>query len=126
MVPILILGAWISILCSLNKSTLLGLGQPRYAAIGSAARFIWLLIALPLSLSHVGFVGCIMVIAVSDIFRYAAAFLGLMATSDFVRQTGSRGNASDAGPSRDFRMDALELRAGHFLPEPSDLEIEAK
>ena len=31
--PLLIIGGWFSILCSLNKLTLLGLGAPRYGAI---------------------------------------------------------------------------------------------
>lgn len=76
MAPILIIGAWISILCSLNESTLLGLGAPRYGAIGYSMKFGWLLVGLPLSLSHYGPVGGIVVIAISDVFRYPPAIIG--------------------------------------------------
>ena len=76
MATILITGAWVSILCSLNESTLLGLGKPRYGAIGNSLKFGWLLIALPLSFNYYGVLGSIMVIAISDIFRYMSVIIG--------------------------------------------------
>jgi len=76
MVPVLIMGAWISILCSLNESTLLGIGKPRYGAIGYSLKFIWLLIGLPFSFNHFGVLGSIIVVAISDIFRYVSIVAG--------------------------------------------------
>jgi O-antigen/teichoic acid export membrane protein len=76
MAPVLIIGAWISILCSLNESTLLGFGKPRYGAIAYSMKFCWLLVGLPLSFSHYGPVGSIIVIAVSEVFRYVGGFIG--------------------------------------------------
>jgi len=76
MTPILIMGAWVSILCSLNESTLLGLGTPRYGAVGYSMKFVWLLIGLPLSLSYYGLLGGVIVIAASDVFRYPSVFVG--------------------------------------------------
>jgi O-antigen/teichoic acid export membrane protein len=76
MAPILITGSWISILCSLNESTLLGLGKPSYGAIGNSMKFGWLLFGLPLSFLHYGPTGAIIVIALSDAFRYTPVFIG--------------------------------------------------
>ena len=76
MAPLLIIGGWFSILCSLNESTLLGLGAPRYAAIAYSVKFLWLLVGLPLGINKFGPVGGIIAIAISDIFRYPAVFFG--------------------------------------------------
>jgi uncharacterized membrane protein len=76
MVPLLITGGWISILSSLNESTMLGIGTPRYGAIGYSLKFIFLLIGLPLSFNHFGVVGSIGVIAGSDVFRYLSVAVG--------------------------------------------------
>ena len=81
MAPVLIAGTWISILCSLNESTLLGLGKPNYAAIGFSLKFCWLLMGLPLSLSYFGIFGCLVVIAVSDVFRYTIVLFGQLRQS---------------------------------------------
>ena len=42
MVPVLIIGTWISLLCSVNESTLLGFGKPQYATAGFSFKFAWL------------------------------------------------------------------------------------
>ena len=76
MVPILITGAWISVLCSLNESTLLGIGRPRFGAIGYGLKFCFLLVSLPLSFNSFGTLGGIVVIAVSDVFRYVSLVIG--------------------------------------------------
>jgi O-antigen/teichoic acid export membrane protein len=76
MLPILLLGAWITVLANLNDSTLLGIGKPNYAAFGSAAKFAFLLVGLSLSLSHYGVAGAVAAVAVSDIFRYIPILIG--------------------------------------------------
>jgi O-antigen/teichoic acid export membrane protein len=76
MVPVLIVGAWISILCSLNESTLLGIGKPRYNAIGYALKFAVLLVGLPLGFTYFGMPGCIVVVAASDLPRYVSIVMG--------------------------------------------------
>jgi O-antigen/teichoic acid export membrane protein len=76
MAPVLIIGAWISILCSLGESALLGLGKPRYGAMGNSMKFGWLLIGLPFGFGHFGPVGAIVVIAASDVFRYISVIIG--------------------------------------------------
>ena len=76
MVPVLIIGTWVSLLCSVNESTLLGFGKPQYATAGFSFKFAWLLVGLPFCFAHFGPVGAILVIAVSDIFRYLPALIG--------------------------------------------------
>jgi O-antigen/teichoic acid export membrane protein len=76
MVPVLIIGAWVSILCSLNESILLGIGRPRYNAIGYASKFGFLLLGLPVSLTYFGVLGCIMLVAASDAPRYVSILGG--------------------------------------------------
>jgi len=76
MLPFLTLGVWFSIICNINESILLGYGRPQFAAIGNAIRFIWLLVGLPFGFTQHGFFGVILVVAVSDLFRYIPILIG--------------------------------------------------
>jgi O-antigen/teichoic acid export membrane protein len=76
MVPVLIVGGWVTTLCSVNESTLLGIGTPRYGAIGSGLKYVFLLVALPLSFRSFGTLGAIAVVAVSDACRYIPTYIG--------------------------------------------------
>jgi O-antigen/teichoic acid export membrane protein len=76
MLPILIIGAWVSTLCSVNESTLLGLGRPSYGALANSLKFGYLVVALPLVFTTYGSRGSVLVIAASDIFRYVPIALG--------------------------------------------------
>lgn len=76
MLPVLIIGAWFSLLASVNESTLLGLGKPSYTAISNTLKFTFLLVALPLGVAASGLLGGIVVVAVSDLFRYLPIFAG--------------------------------------------------
>jgi O-antigen/teichoic acid export membrane protein len=78
MLPIMALGVWFSILCNVNESVLFGFGRPQYAAIGNMVKFGWLLIGLPIGYTSFGFFGIIVVVAVSDFFRYFPLFIGQM------------------------------------------------
>jgi len=76
MLPLLLIGSWPSILAYLNESTLLGLGKSSYSAIANSAKFAFLLIGMPISVTALGVFGGILVIALSDIFRYFPMLLG--------------------------------------------------
>ena len=76
MLPVLTVGSWFSILANVSKSMLLGLGKPSYGAISNGLKFIFLLIALPLSVEVYGLVGGIAVIAVVDLVRYLPILIG--------------------------------------------------
>jgi O-antigen/teichoic acid export membrane protein len=76
MLSILILGGWFSTLCSVNESTLLGLGRPSYGAIANSIKLGYLLVAMPLSFSAYGSRGSVIVIAASDLLRYFPILMG--------------------------------------------------
>lgn len=77
MLPILIIGAWFSILSGTNESILLGFGRPSYAAFGSSLKLAWLLVGLPAAYKLHGPVGAVFIIGVSDVWRYLPGLLGL-------------------------------------------------
>jgi O-antigen/teichoic acid export membrane protein len=76
MLPALIVGSWFSILAYINESTLLGLGKSSYSAMGNGLKFAFLLIGLPLSFEVYGFIGCILVVILADLFRYIPTYMG--------------------------------------------------
>jgi O-antigen/teichoic acid export membrane protein len=76
MLPFLVIGSWFSILAYLNESTLLGLGKPSYSATSNSAKLVFLLIGLPLSVTAFGLVGGILVLVLSDLFRYFPILIG--------------------------------------------------
>ena len=76
MLPILILGAWFSILCNLNESSLMGLGRPNYSAFGNGAKFGLLLIGLTFGVARYGIPGGVIAVAVSDLGRYFPILIG--------------------------------------------------
>jgi O-antigen/teichoic acid export membrane protein len=76
MLPVLVLGAWFSILAYLNESTLLGLGKPSYTAISNALKFVFLLISLPIGFRFYNLTGCIAVVVLADAFRYIPISIG--------------------------------------------------
>jgi O-antigen/teichoic acid export membrane protein len=70
MLPLLVIGSWFSLLANVNESKLLGLGKPSYSAIANSSKFIFLLIGLPLGVMVFGLLGGIVVVTLSDLFRY--------------------------------------------------------
>jgi len=76
MLPVLIIGAWFSILSNINESTLLGLGRPQYSAVANGAKFGFQSIGLMLAVGHFGVVGGVLVVAISDFCRYIPILVG--------------------------------------------------
>ena len=76
MLPIFIVGAWFSILSNVNESILLGLGKPSYGAIASCVKFGWILIGVPFGYQQYGALGVVVVVAISDNFRYIPILVG--------------------------------------------------
>jgi O-antigen/teichoic acid export membrane protein len=76
MLPILIVGAWFSTVAMINESTLLGLGRPFYLTVGYSVRFVLLVFGLPISLKFGGLVGGIVALAMIEMCRYIAIFVG--------------------------------------------------
>ena len=76
MLPVLMLGAWLSTLSTINEATLLGLGKPSYGAIANGAKFAALLVGMPLSIHLYGLVGGLFVVSLSDFWRYFPVLVG--------------------------------------------------
>jgi len=76
MLPVLVLGAWFSILANINEATLLGLGKPSYSAVANASKFAALLIGLPLGVKSFGLIGGIFVVGLADLPRYIPILIG--------------------------------------------------
>lgn len=76
MLPILLVGVWGAILCSINEYALLGVGKPLYGAAGNMAKLASLAIGIPAGLYFQGLLGAILVIAFSDLCRYLIILFG--------------------------------------------------
>lgn len=70
MLPFLLVGVWYSILSIVFESIVYGTGRPALNAWGNAAKLLWLVVALPLSLAQEGFLWALVVIAAADVPRY--------------------------------------------------------
>jgi O-antigen/teichoic acid export membrane protein len=87
MLPLLLTGVWFTILASINEYTLLGIGRPVYGVVGSAMKFLYLLIFLPYFFRHYGMLGAVACIAMADLVRIPAIFIGqLRERFSFLRQ----------------------------------------
>jgi len=76
MLPILIFGAWITILANFNESSLLGIGRPNFNVLANAAKFVFILAGLALYVPHYGVMGGVVVVAASDLCRYGPILYG--------------------------------------------------
>jgi O-antigen/teichoic acid export membrane protein len=76
MLPILLFGVWLSMICSVNEFSMLGRGKPAYNVIGNSLKLIYYLVMLPLSYQKAGILGMMVAIAVSDLGRYIAIGVG--------------------------------------------------
>lgn len=76
MLPVMLLGVWASILCSMNEYALLGVGKPAYGAFGNMTKITLLASGIPLALHFTGIAGTIVIVALSDYGRYVPILVG--------------------------------------------------
>lgn len=76
MLPLLLFGVWLTILCMMNEYTLLGVGRPLYGVAGNTLKLAYFFLVLPLSFQHFGILGAISAIAVSEVGRYLVIAVG--------------------------------------------------
>ncbi len=76
MLPVMLLGVWGSILCSMNEYALLGVGKPLYGAAGNLTKLVCLVVGIPIALHTIGLLGTILVVALSDFCRYIPILIG--------------------------------------------------
>jgi O-antigen/teichoic acid export membrane protein len=77
MMPILCSGVWFSVLFYTMDATLMALGKPFYAAQSNFARFLIILIGIPLAHHYAGILGVVLIIALSDVPLYCVNLYGL-------------------------------------------------
>lgn len=75
--PMLAFGMWLLILISTIESGLLSIGKPKYAAVGSIVKFLYMVIAVPFSFRLAGEYGAVISIALNDIPSYIVINFGL-------------------------------------------------
>lgn len=71
MLPPLLLGAWATILCSINEYVLIGRGQPQVGTVASLVKLAYLLAGLPAGFAAGGMLGALAILVTADIVRYA-------------------------------------------------------
>ena len=76
MLPVLAIGLWFTILSTVNEWTLIGIGRPIYSTLSNGLKLAWILVALPIATIHYGVLGAVVVVAVSDLFRYISILTG--------------------------------------------------
>lgn len=73
--PLLLLGVWVSILGTVNDSILLGMARPAYTAIANAAKLLTFIVGVPLAFHYYGLMAAIVVLNAGEVVRYAVLWL---------------------------------------------------
>jgi len=76
MLPLMLLGVWISMLCVVNEYAMLGFGKPSYNVVGNGLKLAVYFIVIPLSFRSFGMLGAIVAISSADVVRYLAIACG--------------------------------------------------
>ena len=119
MLPLLLFGAWLAILCSISEYAMLGFGKPSYNVLGTGIKLAYCVTVLPLAYQKMGIFGAIVAVVFSEIGRYvvigigqrreqfsflkqdAAAtlvFIGLVIAMSWVRSLAGFGTAFESVP----------------------------
>lgn len=75
--PMLAFGMWPLLLISTIEGSLLAIGKPKYAAAGNLAKFLYMVIVLPLAFRIGGQLGAVLAIALNDLPSYVIISIGL-------------------------------------------------
>jgi O-antigen/teichoic acid export membrane protein len=73
--PLLLLGVWITILSTVNDSIMLGAAKPAFPAIAQGAKLLTYVIGVPLAFHFSGLVAAILVLNVGEAARYAVLWI---------------------------------------------------
>jgi O-antigen/teichoic acid export membrane protein len=75
MLPLLLLGVWVSILSTVNDSVLLGTGRPAYTALANASKLAAYVIGVPVAFHYYGLMAAIVVLNAGEVVRYVVLWL---------------------------------------------------
>ncbi|NUT01579.1 MAG: oligosaccharide flippase family protein [Sphingomonas sp.] len=73
--PLLLLGVWVAILCKVNDSVLLGMARPAYTAIANGAKLLTFVVGIPFAFLYYGLMGAIVVLNAGEVVRYVVLWL---------------------------------------------------
>jgi O-antigen/teichoic acid export membrane protein len=73
--PLMLLGVWVSILCTINDSVLLGMARPAYSAIANGAKLLTFIIGVPIAFHYYGLMAAIIVLNAGEVVRYIVLWL---------------------------------------------------
>jgi O-antigen/teichoic acid export membrane protein len=68
--PVLLLGVWLAILCVVNDSLLLGLRKPAYTTSANGAKLATIVVGIPIAFHYGGLLGAVLVLNVGEAVRY--------------------------------------------------------
>lgn len=68
--PLLIVGVWFSVLCTVNDSIMLGTKKPAYPAMASGAKLLFYFVAIPVAFFSFGFMTAVLLLSVGEVIRY--------------------------------------------------------
>jgi O-antigen/teichoic acid export membrane protein len=68
--PLLLLGVWLTILCVINDSILLGTGKPEYATAANGAKLATFVFGVPIAFHYWGLIGAVLVLNAGEAIRY--------------------------------------------------------
>jgi len=77
--PVLFAGAWFAVLAAFGESTLFGLDRPRASAAGNLAKFVIMIVGLPLAVARYGVFAGLLVLMLAEAGRWAALSVALRA-----------------------------------------------
>ena len=73
--PLMLLGVWVSILCTINDSVLLGMARPASTAIANGAKLLTFVIGVPIAFHYYGLMVAIIVLNAGEVVRYVVLWL---------------------------------------------------
>jgi O-antigen/teichoic acid export membrane protein len=76
MLFVLMMGAWVAVLSSLNEAVLLGFGHPKVNGLANVSRVFVLSLGLPAGYFLFGLAGAVIVVAASELSRYVLLVAG--------------------------------------------------
>jgi O-antigen/teichoic acid export membrane protein len=70
MLPLMLLGVWVAILCTVNDSVMLGTAKPAYPAIANAAKLATFIVGVPIAFQYYGLLAALVVLNAGEVVRY--------------------------------------------------------
>ena len=75
MLPLMLLGVWVAVLCTVNDSVMLGTAKPAYPAIANAAKLATYIIGVPIAFQHYGLLAALIVLNAGEVVRYVVLWV---------------------------------------------------